>query len=138
MPPYWAWPSRVHHHPFCFFLSPDARLQREEEEAYASSQQTHGAQSLTFTKFEEKKTNEKSRKVTTVKKFFGASSRAGAKKGKKGAPALNMGWGHKKDLTPWSGLLEPLAHSLSGHFGICHCSVTNDSLSFTLMIYIPL
>ncbi|KAJ6655749.1 hypothetical protein lerEdw1_004802 [Lerista edwardsae] len=56
------------------------RLQREEEEAYASSQQTHGAQSLTFTKFEEKKTNEKSRKVTTVKKFFGASSRAGAKK----------------------------------------------------------
>lgn len=56
------------------------RLQREEEEAYASSQQTHGAQSLTFSKFEEKKTNEKSRKVTTVKKFFGASSRAGAKK----------------------------------------------------------
>lgn len=57
------------------------RLQREEEEAYASSQSTQGAQSLTFSKFEEKKTNEKTRKVTTVKKFFTASSRAGAKKG---------------------------------------------------------
>ncbi|XP_057241500.1 rab5 GDP/GTP exchange factor isoform X1 [Malurus melanocephalus] len=56
------------------------RLQREEEEAYASSQSTQGAQSLTFSKFEEKKTNEKTRKVTTVKKFFTASSRAGAKK----------------------------------------------------------
>nr|XP_034995121.1 rab5 GDP/GTP exchange factor isoform X1 [Zootoca vivipara] len=56
------------------------RLQREEEEAYASTQHPQGAQSLTFTKFEEKKTNEKSRKVTTVKKFFGASSRPGAKK----------------------------------------------------------
>ncbi|XP_042298466.1 rab5 GDP/GTP exchange factor isoform X2 [Sceloporus undulatus] len=55
------------------------RLQREEEEAYASTQHPPGAQSLTFTKFEEKKTNEKSRKVTTVKKFFGAS-RPGAKK----------------------------------------------------------
>ncbi|NXW31255.1 RABX5 factor, partial [Phaetusa simplex] len=56
------------------------RLQREEEEAYASSQNTQGAQSLTFSKFEEKKTNEKTRKVTTVKKFFTASSRTGAKK----------------------------------------------------------
>nr|XP_026654590.1 rab5 GDP/GTP exchange factor [Zonotrichia albicollis] len=56
------------------------RLQREEEEAYASSQSSQGAQSLTFSKFEEKKTNEKTRKVTTVKKFFTASSRAGAKK----------------------------------------------------------
>uniref|UniRef100_A0ACB8EDI3 Rab5 GDP/GTP exchange factor n=1 Tax=Sphaerodactylus townsendi TaxID=933632 RepID=A0ACB8EDI3_9SAUR len=56
------------------------RLQREEEEAYASTQHPQGAQSLTFSKFEEKKTNEKSRKVTTVKKFFGASSRAGSKK----------------------------------------------------------
>nr|XP_014437284.1 rab5 GDP/GTP exchange factor isoform X1 [Pelodiscus sinensis] len=56
------------------------RLQREEEEAYASSQNTQGAQSLTFSKFEEKKTNEKTRKVTTVKKFFSASSRTGAKK----------------------------------------------------------
>uniref|UniRef100_A0A6J0UHJ7 Rab5 GDP/GTP exchange factor isoform X1 n=1 Tax=Pogona vitticeps TaxID=103695 RepID=A0A6J0UHJ7_9SAUR len=55
------------------------RLQREEEEAYASTQHPSGAQSLTFTKFEEKKTNEKSRKVTTVKKFFGAS-RPGTKK----------------------------------------------------------
>uniref|UniRef100_A0A2I2YHG9 Rab5 GDP/GTP exchange factor n=1 Tax=Gorilla gorilla gorilla TaxID=9595 RepID=A0A2I2YHG9_GORGO len=57
------------------------RLQREEEEAFASSQSSQGAQSLTFSKFEEKKTNEKTRKVTTVKKFFSASSRVGSKKG---------------------------------------------------------
>ena len=57
------------------------RLQQEEEEAFASSQSSQGAQSLTFSKFEEKKTNEKTRKVTTVKKFFSASSRVGAKKG---------------------------------------------------------
>ncbi|XP_032286840.1 rab5 GDP/GTP exchange factor isoform X1 [Halichoerus grypus] len=56
------------------------RLQREEEEAFASSQSGPGAQSLTFSKFEEKKTNEKTRKVTTVKKFFSASSRVGSKK----------------------------------------------------------
>ncbi|XP_060612868.2 rab5 GDP/GTP exchange factor isoform X1 [Anolis sagrei] len=56
------------------------RLQREEEAAaYGSTQPPPGAQPLTFSKFEEKKTNEKSRKVTTVKKFFGAS-RPGAKK----------------------------------------------------------
>lgn len=70
----------------------DSRLQREEEAAYASS---HGAQSHsqstsqqsgpaslgTFSKFEEKKTNEKTRKVTTVKKFFSPSSRTAPKKG---------------------------------------------------------
>uniref|UniRef100_H0WXV6 RAB guanine nucleotide exchange factor 1 n=2 Tax=Primates TaxID=9443 RepID=H0WXV6_OTOGA len=56
------------------------KLQREEEEAFASSQSNQGAQSLTFSKFEEKKTNEKTRKVTTVKKFFSASSRVGSKK----------------------------------------------------------
>ncbi|XP_077634006.1 rab5 GDP/GTP exchange factor isoform X3 [Crocuta crocuta] len=56
------------------------RLQREENEAFASSQNSQGAQSLTFSKFEEKKTNEKTRKVTTVKKFFSASSRVGSKK----------------------------------------------------------
>ncbi|KAM5131207.1 rab5 GDP/GTP exchange factor isoform 1-T1 [Callospermophilus lateralis] len=56
------------------------RLQREEEEAFASSQSSQGAPSLTFSKFEEKKTNEKTRKVTTVKKFFSASSRVGSKK----------------------------------------------------------
>uniref|UniRef100_A0A8C2LFK1 VPS9 domain-containing protein n=1 Tax=Cricetulus griseus TaxID=10029 RepID=A0A8C2LFK1_CRIGR len=54
--------------------------QREEEEAFASSQSSQGAQSLTFSKFEEKKTNEKTHKVTTVKKFFNASSRVGSKK----------------------------------------------------------
>ena len=62
-------------------LSLNYRLQREEEEAFASSQSSQGAQSLTFSNFEEKKTNEKTRKVTTVKKFFSASSRVGAKKG---------------------------------------------------------
>lgn len=72
------------------------RLQREEEAAYASS---HGAQTQShsqstapqphpghaslgpFSKFEEKKTNEKTRKVTTVKKFFSPSSRTPPKKG---------------------------------------------------------
>ncbi|KAF7647731.1 hypothetical protein LDENG_00167790, partial [Lucifuga dentata] len=72
------------------------KLQREEEAAaYASS---HGVQSQShsqhtppqphpghaalgpFSKFEEKKTNEKTRKVTTVKKFFSPSSRVAAKK----------------------------------------------------------
>ncbi|KAL4660548.1 rab5 GDP/GTP exchange factor-like isoform X1 [Arapaima gigas] len=59
------------------------KLQREEEAAYASSQ---GAQSqpqsslAPFSKFEEKKTNEKTRKVTTVKKFFSPSSRTAPKK----------------------------------------------------------
>uniref|UniRef100_A0A667YVX1 RAB guanine nucleotide exchange factor (GEF) 1 n=1 Tax=Myripristis murdjan TaxID=586833 RepID=A0A667YVX1_9TELE len=54
------------------------KLQREEEAAYASSQ---GATSLgPFSKFEEKKTNEKTRKVTTVKKFFSPSSRTAPKK----------------------------------------------------------
>ncbi|XP_034539988.1 rab5 GDP/GTP exchange factor [Notolabrus celidotus] len=71
------------------------KLQREEEAAYASS---HGAQTQShsqptappthpghaslgpFSKFEEKKTNEKTRKVTTVKKFFSPSSRTAPKK----------------------------------------------------------
>ncbi|KAM9321269.1 rab5 GDP/GTP exchange factor isoform 2-T2 [Gastrophryne carolinensis] len=57
------------------------RLQREEEEAYASSQGAQGGQpSLGFAKFEEKKSNEKARKVTTVKKFFTASSKSAQKK----------------------------------------------------------
>lgn len=68
------------------------RLQKEEEAAYASIQ---GAQSqppsqpqaqpqaslAPFSKFEERKTNEKTRKVTTVKKFFSPSSRTAPKKG---------------------------------------------------------
>uniref|UniRef100_H3BHR5 RAB guanine nucleotide exchange factor 1 n=1 Tax=Latimeria chalumnae TaxID=7897 RepID=H3BHR5_LATCH len=58
-------------------LSRSLKLQREEEAAYASSK---GAQSLTFSKFEEKKTNEKTRKVHTVKKFFSPSSRTVPKK----------------------------------------------------------
>ncbi|XP_078081075.1 rab5 GDP/GTP exchange factor isoform X2 [Mustelus asterias] len=67
------------------------RLQREEEAAYASSQ---GAPSLTFSKFEEKKTNETKRKVQTVKKFFSPSSRAAPKKGdsqevKASSPSIN-------------------------------------------------
>ncbi|MGH0134320.1 UNVERIFIED_CONTAM: hypothetical protein FKN15_051722 [Acipenser sinensis] len=57
------------------------RLQREEEAAYASSQGAQSQPSLTpFSKFEEKKSNEKTRKVTTVKKFFSPSSRIRSKK----------------------------------------------------------
>ncbi|CAG5870812.1 unnamed protein product [Menidia menidia] len=70
------------------------KLQREEEAAYACSQgqgappqapapqPPPGHASLgPFSKFEEKKTNEKTRKVTTVKKFFSPSSRTTSKKG---------------------------------------------------------
>jgi len=79
---------------YWYVLSPSlgSRLQREEEAAYACS---HGAHSQStapqqhpghaslgpFSKFEEKKTNEKTRKVTTVKKFFSPSSRTASKKG---------------------------------------------------------
>ncbi|XP_061105019.1 rab5 GDP/GTP exchange factor isoform X1 [Conger conger] len=57
------------------------KLQREEEAAYASIQGAQSQPSLTpFSKFEEKKTNEKTRKVTTVKKFFSPSSRTAPKK----------------------------------------------------------
>ncbi|XP_060912448.1 rab5 GDP/GTP exchange factor isoform X2 [Labrus mixtus] len=84
------------------------KLQREEEAAYASS---HGAQTQSqpqsaapqphpghaslgpFSKFEEKKTNEKTRKVTTVKKFFSPSSRTAPKKdsqeGRTPSPSLS-------------------------------------------------
>lgn len=86
------------------------KLQREEEAAYANSQ---GAQSQSqsqsqstapqphpghaslgpFSKFEEKKTNEKTRKVTTVKKFFSPSSRTAPKKeiqdGKTTSPSIS-------------------------------------------------
>ncbi|XP_043996437.1 rab5 GDP/GTP exchange factor isoform X1 [Gambusia affinis] len=75
------------------------KLQREEEEAYASSHVAHGpaapghAALAPFSKFEEKKTNEKTRKVTTVKKFFSPSSRTTAKKeppeGKSASPSVS-------------------------------------------------
>uniref|UniRef100_UPI003AAE713F rab5 GDP/GTP exchange factor isoform X1 n=1 Tax=Centroberyx gerrardi TaxID=166262 RepID=UPI003AAE713F len=89
------------------------KLQREEEAAYASSQ---GAQSQSqsqstppqaqpgqsslgpFSKFEEKKTNEKTRKVTTVKKFFSPSSRTAPKK----APSER-----EKSLRDWRGIFTP-------------------------------
>ncbi|XP_018977320.2 rab5 GDP/GTP exchange factor-like isoform X3 [Cyprinus carpio] len=78
------------------------KLQREEEEAYYISNhsshnnqppQSHSQHSLaTFSKFEEKKTNEKTRKVTTVKKFFSPSSRTAPKKesheGKTPSPSI--------------------------------------------------
>uniref|UniRef100_A0A1A8F5C0 RAB guanine nucleotide exchange factor (GEF) 1 n=1 Tax=Nothobranchius korthausae TaxID=1143690 RepID=A0A1A8F5C0_9TELE len=64
------------------------KLQREEEAAaYASSHSAHSQSTVAqhasvghFSKFEEKKTNEKTRKVTTVKKFFSPSSRTTSKK----------------------------------------------------------
>uniref|UniRef100_A0A673WGC9 RAB guanine nucleotide exchange factor (GEF) 1 n=1 Tax=Salmo trutta TaxID=8032 RepID=A0A673WGC9_SALTR len=66
------------------------KLQREEEVAYASIQ---GASLAPFSKFEEKKTNEKTRKVTTVKKFFSPSSRTAPKKenqeGKTPSPSIS-------------------------------------------------
>uniref|UniRef100_A0A671UI13 RAB guanine nucleotide exchange factor (GEF) 1 n=1 Tax=Sparus aurata TaxID=8175 RepID=A0A671UI13_SPAAU len=68
------------------------KLQREEEAAYASS---HGAQTQSHpqSSFEEKKTNEKTRKVTTVKKFFSPSSRTAPKKetqeGKTPSPSIS-------------------------------------------------
>ncbi|XP_052463961.1 rab5 GDP/GTP exchange factor-like [Carassius gibelio] len=75
------------------------KLQREEEAAYVSSHsspQTQPPQSnslATFSKFEEKKTNEKTRKVTTVKKFFRPSSRTTPKKesheGKAPSPSIS-------------------------------------------------
>ncbi|CAL8365249.1 unnamed protein product [Lota lota] len=88
------------------------KLQREEEVAYASSQgpqsqgpqsqpqplaqstPPHGQSSLApFSKFEEKKTNEKMRKVTTVKKFFSPSTRMAPKKesheGKTSSPSIS-------------------------------------------------
>ncbi|XP_035998726.1 rab5 GDP/GTP exchange factor isoform X1 [Fundulus heteroclitus] len=81
--------------PFLF-----CRLQREEEEAYASSHSVRDPQSAAghaalapFSKFEEKKTNEKTRKVTTVKKFFSPSSRTSSKKespeGKTPSPSIS-------------------------------------------------
>ncbi|KAL2095364.1 hypothetical protein ACEWY4_010083 [Coilia grayii] len=79
------------------------KLQREEEEAaYASSQGGQSQPSAAsqvppplapFSKFEEKKTNEKTRKVTTVKKFFSPSSRTAPKKepheGKAPSPSIS-------------------------------------------------
>lgn len=60
------------------------RLQREEEEAYASRhQKTQPQPSITrFSKFEERKTKEKSSKVHTVTKFFTPSTKTPPKKGK--------------------------------------------------------
>lgn len=59
-----------------------SRLQREEEEAYASRQQKAQPQpSITrFSKFEERKSKEKSSKVHTVTKFF-TPSKTPPKKG---------------------------------------------------------
>uniref|UniRef100_A0A8C5ZNF6 A20-type domain-containing protein n=1 Tax=Marmota marmota marmota TaxID=9994 RepID=A0A8C5ZNF6_MARMA len=56
-------------------------LQQEKEENLPSSiQSSQGAPFITFSKFEEKKTNRKINKVTTVKKFFSACSRVGSKR----------------------------------------------------------
>lgn len=59
------------------------RLQREEEEAYASRHQKVQSQSTItpFNKFEERKSKEKSSKVHTVTKFF-TPSKTSIKKGK--------------------------------------------------------
>ncbi|XP_074535999.1 RAB guanine nucleotide exchange factor (GEF) 1, like [Halichoeres trimaculatus] len=57
------------------------RLQREEEEAYARHQKPQSQSSITpFSKFEERKTKEKSSKVHTVTKFFTPSTKTPPKK----------------------------------------------------------
>ncbi|KAM6931597.1 rab5 GDP/GTP exchange factor-like [Lycodopsis pacificus] len=58
------------------------RLQKEEEEAYASRHQKAQSQpTITpFSKFEERKTKEKSSKVNTVTKFFTPSTKTPSKK----------------------------------------------------------
>lgn len=58
------------------------RLQREEEEAYASRHQRTQSQPAIapFNKFEERKTKEKSSKVNTVTKFFTPSTKTPPKK----------------------------------------------------------
>ncbi|KAM3874625.1 RAB guanine nucleotide exchange factor (GEF) 1, like isoform 2-T2 [Diretmus argenteus] len=59
------------------------RLQKEEEEAYASRHQRSQSQPgiTPFSKFEERKTKEKLSKVNTVTKFFTPSTKAPPKKG---------------------------------------------------------
>lgn len=73
------------------FLSP-SRLQREEEEAYASRHQKAQPQSniTRFSKFEERKTKEKSSKVHTVTKFFTPSTKTPPKKGKSNCTYSNV------------------------------------------------
>ncbi|XP_034024197.1 RAB guanine nucleotide exchange factor (GEF) 1, like isoform X2 [Thalassophryne amazonica] len=58
------------------------RLQREEEEAYANRHQKSQPQPAitSFSKFEERKTKEKSSKVNTVTKFFTPSAKTPPKK----------------------------------------------------------
>ncbi|KAG7215604.1 hypothetical protein INR49_022130 [Caranx melampygus] len=58
-------------------------MQREEDEAYASRHQKAQSQNTItpFSKFEERKTKEKSSKVNTVTKFFIPSSKTPPKKG---------------------------------------------------------
>uniref|UniRef100_A0A3P8WN69 RAB guanine nucleotide exchange factor (GEF) 1, like n=1 Tax=Cynoglossus semilaevis TaxID=244447 RepID=A0A3P8WN69_CYNSE len=61
------------------------RLQKEEEEAYANRHQKSQAptNATPFSKFEERKSKEKSSKVNTVTKFFIPSSKTPQKKGKR-------------------------------------------------------
>lgn len=72
-------------------LSP-SRLQREEEEAYASRHQKAQSQSniTLFSKFEERKTKEKSSKVHTVTKFFTPSTKTPPKKGNSNCTCSNL------------------------------------------------
>uniref|UniRef100_UPI003AAD3E70 RAB guanine nucleotide exchange factor (GEF) 1, like isoform X1 n=1 Tax=Centroberyx gerrardi TaxID=166262 RepID=UPI003AAD3E70 len=71
---------------YCLF---PPRLQREEEEAYASRHQRAQPQpAITpFNKFEERKTKEKSSKVNTVTKFFSPSTKTPPKKEIQSSPS---------------------------------------------------
>lgn len=88
------------------------RLQREEEEAYASrTQRAQSQPSITpFSKFEERKTKEKSSKVNTVTKFFTPSSKTPP----------------KKDAGPFDAQSSPSSSSGSGSTAGRHSSMDTD------------
>ncbi|KAM8976601.1 rab5 GDP/GTP exchange factor isoform 1-T1 [Pelodytes ibericus] len=99
------------------------RLQREEEAAFASSQGAQGGQSsLTFSKFEEKKSSEKARKVTTVKKFFTGSSKNLPKKAVEENPSKRLQVGRERNtdlLRDLKGLFVPSWELVSTAEVIC-------------------
>ncbi|KAM4699752.1 rab5 GDP/GTP exchange factor isoform 2-T3 [Discoglossus pictus] len=110
------------------------RLQREEEAAFASSQGAQGGQpSLTnFSKFEEKKSNEKTRKVTTVKKFFSASTRSLPKKdikeGKAPSPSLSRQFSIETDRVSKDFIEFLKTYQRAGHDVYKLCKIFLDAM----------
>ncbi|KAM8976602.1 rab5 GDP/GTP exchange factor isoform 2-T2 [Pelodytes ibericus] len=109
------------------------RLQREEEAAFASSQGAQGGQSsLTFSKFEEKKSSEKARKVTTVKKFFTGSSKNLPKKAVEENPSKRLQVGRERNtdlLRDLKGLFVPSWELVSTAEDIKETKAPSPSLS---------